>query len=256
MSRVRASSSAALAVLLALIGVLAACAEPPAVPSLDAVREERSLTMTSAWVRAAAAAEQYIERDWPEAVYPPLQFERWVEQDRALAEVAACMDRILGRTAGVISPSGTVTFNPRPTKEPTWALPVAQQRCSLQIVPWSGLYPFGGPIEQEWVRHQLTVALPNCVRHWGAELVIPNLDAAVDASIYPTSAGRSVGATQSVWLAAELRFVDDATARQIRATCTDPGRTLVQLGPAEIRSIEIGPSGDGLTGADGSSVDQ
>jgi len=244
------------ALTVALVVTLSGCTASPTAPSIDAVSNERSFTMTAAWLRAAAAAEQYIERDWPEAVYPPLKFERWVDQDRALAEVAACMNRILGRTAGAISPSGILTFAPRPTKEPTWALPVAQQRCSLQIVPWSGLYPFGGPIEQEWVRHQLTVALPNCVRHWGAELVIPNLDAAVDASIYPTSAGRSVGATQSVWLAAELRFVDDATARQIRATCPDPGRTLVQLGPAEIRPIEIGPSGDGQTGADGSSVDQ
>lgn len=230
-----------------LVAALAGCAAPPAVPTLDAVRAERSLTMTSAWLRAAAATEQYIERDWPEAVYPPLEFERWVEQDRALAEVAACMDGILGRTAGAISESGIYTVAPRPTKEPTWALPVAQLRCSVQLVPWTGLYPFGGPVEQQWVRHQLTVALPQCVRRWGAELVIPDLDAAVDASIYATSTGRTVSATQSVWLAAELRLVDPATAQQIRATCPDPGRTLAQLGPAEIRPVEFGPSGGGLT---------
>lgn len=215
---------------------LTGCASPPGVPDLDAVREERSQTMTAAWQRAADATEKYIERDWPEAVYPPLEFERWVDQDRSLAEVAACMNTILGRTAGSISASGLYEVAPRPTKEPAWALPVAQLRCSVQLVAWSGLYPFGGPVEQEWVRHQLTVALPNCVRRWGAELVIADLDAAVDASIYPTSSGRSVSPTQSVWLAAELRNVDEATARQIRATCPDPGRILVQLGPAEIRS--------------------
>lgn len=239
------------AVCAALIVLaLAGCAAPPAVPSLDAVRAERSLTMTSAWMRAAAATEQYIARDWPEAVYPPLEFERWVEQDRALAEVAACVDTILGRAAGMISESGIVTLTPRPMTEPAWALPVAQLRCSLQLVPWTGLYPFGGPVEQEWVRHQLTVALPQCVRRWGAELVIADLDAAVDASIYPTSTGRSVSAMQSVWLVAELRRVDAATAQHIRATCPDPGRTLVQLGPAKIRPIEFGPSGSGYTGAD------
>ncbi len=240
----------------AAFGVLAlgGCAEPPAVPSLDAVRDERSVTVTSAWLRAAAATEQYIERDWPEAVYPPLQFERWVEQDRALAEVAACMDGILGRTAGAISETGVYTLRPRPTKEPTWALPVAQLRCSVQLVPWTGLYPFGGPVEQEWVRHQLTVALPQCARRWGAEVVIADLDAAVDASVFPTSTGGSLAPTQSVWLAAELRHVDPGTARQIRLACPDPGRTLMGLGPAEIRPIEFGPSGGGLTGADETAV--
>jgi hypothetical protein len=226
-----------LAISVVLIVVaLAGCATPPAVPSLDAVRAERSATMTEAWQRAADATQQYIERDWPDAVYPPLRFERWVEQERALAEVAACIDGILGRTAGSISETGIYTLAPRPTKEPTWALPVAQLRCSVQLVTWTGLYPFGGPVEQAWVRHQLTVALPQCARRWGAELVIPDVDAAVDASIYATSAGGSLSATQSVWLAAELRLVDAATAQQIRATCPDPGRTLVQLGPAEIRS--------------------
>ena len=86
------------------------------------------------------------------------------------------------------------------------------------------------------MRHQVTVALPACVRRWGADIEIADVDAAVDASIYPTSSGRSVEPLQSVWLAAQLRNVDEATARQIRATCPDPGRTLTQLGPAEIRS--------------------
>ena len=86
----------ALVVAAALMTVaLSGCADAPAAPSLDAVREERSLTVTSAWLRLAAATEQYIERDWPEAVYPPLEFERWVEQDRALAEVVECMDTIV-----------------------------------------------------------------------------------------------------------------------------------------------------------------
>lgn len=246
----------ALVVAAALMTVaLSGCADAPAAPSLDAVREERSLTVTSAWLRLAAATEQYIERDWPEAVYPPLEFDRWVEQDRALAEVVECMDTIVGRATGAISESGLLTLAPRPTKEPTWALPVAQLRCSVQLVPWSGLYPFGGPVEQQWVRHQLTVALPQCARRGGAELVISDLNAAVDASIYPTSTGRSVSAMQSVWLVAELRLVDPATAQQIRATCPDPGRTLVQLGPAEIRPIEFGPSGGGLTGPEQTGVE-
>lgn len=243
--RRRAALAAALAVL-----AVAGCAAPPAVPSLDAVRDERSLTMTAAWLRAAAATEQYIERDWPEAEYPRLRFERWVEGDDAQAEVVGCIDEILERPSGTISPSGIVDFVPRPEGEPEWALPVAQLRCSVQLIAWTGLYPFGGEVEQEWVRHQLTVALPQCVRRWGAELVIADLDAAVDASIYPTSTGRSVSATQSVWLAAELRRVDAVRAQQIRAACPDPGRTLVQLGPAEIRPPEFGPSGGGLTGAE------
>ncbi len=236
MSRARAVLIAP--VVVVLVTALSACAAPPVVPSLDAVREERSATMTTAWQRAATATEQYIERDWPEAVSPPLQFERWVEPDRALAETAACIDKLVGRIAGSISESGIYRLAPRPTKEPVWALPVAQLRCSVQLVTWTGLYPFGGPVEQEWVRHQLTVALPQCARRWGAELVIDDLDAAMDASIYPTSTGRSVSATQSVWLVAELRRVDAATAQQIRLACPDPGRSLVRLGPAEIRPAE------------------
>jgi len=238
----------------ALAGVLAGCAAPPVVPSLDEVRAERSLTVTSAWLQAAAAAEQYIEADWPEAVYPPVRFERWVEQERALNEIQACIDRTLGRAAGAITEGGFLELAPRPTAEPTWAFPVAQQRCKLQLVPWSGFYPFGGPVEQEWVRHQLTVALPNCVRRWNAELVIPDLNTAVDASIYPTSTGTALIASQSVWLAADVRRVDAATAQQIRESCPDPGRTLVQLGPAEIRPVEFGPSGDGRIGVNNETV--
>jgi hypothetical protein len=216
--------------------ILAGCAGPAGVPDLDDVRAERSVTMTAAWQRAADATEAYIERDWPEAVYPPLAFERWVESDRALSETAACIDRILERRAGSISSTGIYTLAPRPEKEPQWALPVAQLRCQVQIIPWSGLLPFGGPTELEWVRHQLTVALPNCVRHWGAELVMSDLNAAMNASIYPTSTGNSSTPVQSVWLVATLRNADAATARQIRATCPDPGRILAQLGPAEIRA--------------------
>ena len=146
------------------------------------------------------------------------------------------MNRVVDRTAGSIGETGLLVLNPRPTGEPAWELPVAQVRCSLQVIAWTGLYPFGGPVEQAWVRHQVTVALPACVRRWGADIEIADVDAAVDASIYPTSSGRSVEPLQSVWLAAQLRNVDEATARQIRATCPDPGRTLTQLGPAEIRS--------------------
>ncbi|MEN9621053.1 MAG: hypothetical protein RL499_1246, partial [Actinomycetota bacterium] len=213
------------AVLALVVGLaLSGCAAPAPVPSLDAVRDERSATITAALVRAAMAAEEYIERDWPEAVHPPLAFERWVESDRAMAEAASCLDRILERRAGAISPEGVYTLAPRPTTEPEWEIPVAQLRCSIEVIPWSGEYPFGGPVELEWVRHQLSVALPNCVRRWGAELVIADFNAAMNASIYPTLTGNSAEPVQTVWLAATLRNADIATARQIRATCPDPGR--------------------------------
>jgi hypothetical protein len=241
----RAALAAGTAAGLAAVLALSACAQPLAVPSLAAVQDERSVTMTAAWVRAAAATEEYIARDWPEAEYPPLRFERWVEAEEAIPATLACMDDLLGRPAGTVSTSGIFTPAPRPEGEPSWQLPVAQLRCQVQLIPWTGLYPFGGPVEQEWVRHQLTVALPACVRQWGAELVIADLDRAVDASIFPTSSGREVVATQSVWLAAELRGADAATEARIRAQCPDPGRTLAQLDPAEIRSIDVGPAGSG-----------
>lgn len=224
---------------------VAGCAERPAAPSLEQVREERSLTMTAAWVRAAAATEQYIERDWPEAEYPPLRFERWVEEQDVIPATLACMEGILDRTVGTVSTNGIVSLFPRPDDEPTWQLPVAQLRCQVAYISWTGLYPFGGPLEQEWVRHQVTVALPACVRRAGAELVVANLDRAVDASIFPSSASGELAATQSVWLAAELRGADAATAARIRSQCPDPGRTLAQLGPVEIRSIDVGPTGEG-----------
>ena len=243
MSGLRGVMPAVIAGVLTLS--LSGCAEPPTAPSLDAVREERSLTVTSEWLQAAAGTQQYIARQWPEAVRPALRFERWVEPERALAEWATCIDQILDRASSSTSGRGILEFGPRPATEPTWALPVAQLQCQMQLVPWSGFYPFGGSLEQEWVRHQITVALPNCVRRWGGELVVPDLAAAVDASVYPTSSDGSAGATQSVWLAAELHRVDEATAQQIRLGCPDPGQTLVQLGPAEIRSLDFGPSGDG-----------
>lgn len=220
----------------AFVVALTGCAASPAAPTLDEVQDERSRTVTEQWRLASDAATEYLEAEWPEAVYPPLTFERWVEPERQLADVLQCMNRVIDRTAGSIGETGLLVLNPRPTGEPAWELPVAQVRCSLQIIAWTGLYPFGGPVEQAWVRHQVTVALPACVRRWGADLVISDLDAAIDASIYPTSSGRSVEPLQSVWLAAQLRNVDEATARQIRATCPDPGRMLTQLGPAEIRS--------------------
>ncbi|MDO9591423.1 MAG: hypothetical protein Q7J04_09805 [Microcella sp.] len=214
---------------------LGGCAATSAAPSLDEVVDERSRTATDLWVQTAAAAEAYVQREWPEAVFTPLAFDRWVEPERYTAEVLQCMNVATGRTVGSVV-RDSIVLAPRPTKEPTWALPVAHVRCSAQISPWSGLASFAGPVEQAWVRHQITVALPACVRRWGADLVIADVDAAVDASLYPTSSGRSVEPMQSVWLAAQLRNADDLTARHIRATCPDPGRTLTQLGPAEIRS--------------------
>lgn len=243
--RALAAGGVGAAVAVAATLALGGCAAQPDVPSLAAVEEERSLTMTAAWVRAAAATDEYIARDWPEAEYPPLRFERWIESGSAVEETLACMEEILDRPVGGQEERGVVDLLPRPEGEPTWQLPVAQLRCQVQLIPWTGLYPFGGPLEQEWVRHQLTVALPACVRRWGGELVIPDLDRAVDASIFPTSSGREVVATQSVWLAAELRGVDAMTQARIRALCPDPGRTLAQMGPVEIRSIDVGPAGSG-----------
>jgi len=216
--------------------VLTSCAPQPGVPTIDEVADERSRTMTEVWQQAADAAQGYIDRDWPDAVLPPLTFDRWVEPELLLSEVLDCMNRTTGRTVGAIGQNGLLQLRPRPTKEPEWALPVSQVRCSIAIAPWTGLYPFGGPLEQEWVRHQLTVALPACVRRAGAELVIRDLNAAVDASIYPTTSGELGEPTQSVWLVASVHGVDDATAAQIRATCPDPGRVLMSLGPAEIVS--------------------
>lgn len=220
----------------AVVVSLTGCAATPVIPTLDEVQEERSRTVTEQWRLAADAASEYLEAEWPDAAYPPLTFERWVEPERQLADVLQCMNRVVDRTAGSIGETGLLVLNPRPTGEPAWELPVAQVRCSLQVIAWTGLYPFGGPVEQAWVRHQVTVALPACVRRWGADLEIADVDAAVDASIYPTSSGRSDEPLQSVWLVAQLPHADEATARQIRATCPDPGRTLTQLGPAEIRS--------------------
>lgn len=231
-----AATAPARALVVAAALVLTSCASSPSVPSLDDVADERSRTMTAVWQQAASAAQDYIDRDWPDAVVPPLTFDRWVEPEFLLSEVLDCMNRKTGRTVGSIGQNGLLQLDPRPTKEPEWALPVAQVRCSLAIAPWTGLYPFGGPLEQEWVRHQLTVALPACVRRAGAELVIRDLDAAVDASIYPTTRGQSDPPTQSVWLVAQVYGVDEATAARIRSTCPDPGRLLIELGPAEIVS--------------------
>lgn len=240
-----ARAVAAIVGALATSLTLAGCADEPAVPSIAAVQAERSVTVTAAWVRIAAATEDYIAREWPEADSPPLRFESWVDGEAGTTATLECMEGLLGRPAGGVEPSGVLALLPRPAGEPAWALPVAQLRCEVAYIPWTGLYPFGGPVEQEWVRHQLTVALPACVRRWGAELVIPDLDRAVDASIFPTSSGREVVATQSVWLAAELRRVDVVTEARIRAQCPDPGRALAQLAPPEIRSIDVGPTGSG-----------
>jgi hypothetical protein len=238
----RTTAGRTIAVSLASSVALASCASQPGVPTIDEVADERSRTMTEVWQQAATSAQAYIDREWPDAVLPPLTFDRWVEPEALLSEVLDCMNRTTGRTVGAIGEDGLLQLRPRPTKEPEWALPVSQVRCSIAIAPWTGLYPFGGPLEQEWVRHQITVALPACVRRAGAELVIRDLDAAIDASIYATSEGIPGAHTarspalpaQSVWLVAQLNGADESTARQIRATCPDPGRELVQLGPAEI----------------------
>jgi hypothetical protein len=91
----RGCVTAAHAVVLTLF--LSGCAEPFTAPSLDAVREERSLSVTSEWLQAAAGTQQYIARQWPEAITPALRFERWVEPELALAEWATCIDQILDR---------------------------------------------------------------------------------------------------------------------------------------------------------------
>ncbi|UYN84558.1 MAG: hypothetical protein KIT89_05100 [Microcella sp.] len=225
-----------------LIVALTGCASTAAAPGLDEVIDERSRTATDQWLRVAAEADAYLRREWPDAVHPTLAFDRWVAPERYASEVLQCMSLATGRTVGSVVRNNLV-LAPRPAKEPTWALPVAHVRCTVQLSPWSDSAAFGGPVEHAWVTHQVTVALPACVRRWGGELVIDDLEAAIDASIYPTTGGLSsapAGALaaeplQSVWRVAELRNVDDATAQQIRATCPDPGRALSQLEPPAIR---------------------
>ena len=71
MTSTRRVAGAGVVVVVAMSLALAGCAPTPDVPTLAAVEEERSLTMTAAWIRAASATEDYIARDWPEAEYPP-----------------------------------------------------------------------------------------------------------------------------------------------------------------------------------------
>ena len=111
-----------------LVVALTGCAAPPAAPTLDEVQAERSRTVTEQWRLTADAAAEYLEAEWPEAVYPPLRFERWVEPERQLADLLQCMNRVVDRTAGSIGETGLLVLNPRPTGEPAWELPVAQVR--------------------------------------------------------------------------------------------------------------------------------
>jgi len=235
---------------IAVVATLGGCTAPAAQetsPSLDAVREERSIDATADWLRLAAGMRQYITAEWPDAAFVSPQFERWVDPAEWPAAVATCTDAILERPAGVLSGGGISERIPRPPTEPDWAFEVALSDCSLRFIPWSGSYASVGEVEHSWARHQITVALPNCVRRWGAELVVPDLNAAIDSVLYPTSAPDSATAAQSVWRGVALRRVDSSIEQQIRASCSDPGQTLAQLGPPEIRSLEFGPSGDGRT---------
>lgn len=192
-----------------LVAALAGCAATTTAPRLDEVIDERSRTATDQWLRVAAEADAYLRREWPDAVHPTLAFDRWVAPERYASEVLQCMSFATGRTVGSVVRNNLV-LAPRPAKEPTWALPVAHVRCTVQLYAWSDDIAFGGPIEHAWVTHQVTVALPACVRRWGGELVIDDLEAAIDASIYPTTAGLSsepggmlaTEPVQSVWRAA------------------------------------------------------
>jgi|GEM_PF-2203688 len=253
MTRARGFVPRALSVIsaIAVVATMGGCTAPAAqetIPSLDAVREERSIAVTADWLRMVAGSRQYITAEWPDAALVSPQFERWVDPAEAPAAVATCADEILERPASMISDGGISERTPRPPTEPDWAFEVALSDCSLRFIPWSGSYVSVGEVEHSWARHQITVVLPNCVRRWGAELVVPDLNAAIDSVVYATSAPDSATATQSVWRGVALRRVDLSTEQQIRASCTDPGQTLAQLGPPEIQSLEFGPSGDGRTG--------
>ncbi|KQV26670.1 MULTISPECIES: hypothetical protein [unclassified Microcella] len=228
---VAARSAVAASLLLA---ALAGCASPTAAPAvtIEDVVAERSATISAQWRAAVAHSTRFVRERWPEAELE-IAFDRWVPVEDIDEARAACLSETLGREVTVTEASGLLQVGPGPVSEPVWRAPVADIGCGLSVQPWSSLYPFGGPVERQWVREQLLIELPACASSLGARLIVPDVDAAIDGAIYPTSVGRSVSAMQSVWPHVEI--VGDPTAQaRVRAQCTDPGPALLALDPPEI----------------------
>ncbi len=230
------ASVVGLALALALAaGVLGGCAAPTAAPTvtIDDVVAERSETISTQWRTAVAQSTRFVRERWPEAELT-VGFEAWVPVERIDEARAECLSVALGREVSQSETDGFLQVGPVPAAEPEWRVPVADIGCGLSLQPWSGLYPFGGPVEQQWVREQLAVTLPQCARQLGARLIVPDVDAAIDGVIYPTSVGRSVSAMQSVWPYVRIVAPDPLIELQVQRLCPDPGRILLDLEPPEI----------------------
>ena len=200
--------------------------------TLDDVVAERSETISQQWRAAVANSTRFVRERWPEAELT-VAFDRWVPVEALDEARADCLSEALGREVTVTETQGLLQVGPVPPTEPAWRAPVADIGCGLSLQPWSGLYPFGGPVEREWVRQQLLVELPACARGVGARLVVPDVEAAIDAAIYPTSVGRAVSPMQSVW--PHVRIVaDPVDAIAVQRLCPDPGQVLLDLEPPEI----------------------
>ncbi|GAA1701376.1 hypothetical protein GCM10009792_22060 [Microcella alkalica] len=212
----------------------AGCAALPAQPTvtIEDVAAERSATISSQWRAAVAHSTRFVRERWPEAELE-VAFDRWVPVEAIDEARAACLSETLGREVTVTEASGLLQVGPGPISEPAWTATVADIGCGLSVQPWSSLYPFGGPVERQWVREQLVVELPACASSVGARLVVPDIAAAVDGAIFPTSVGRSVSAMQSVWPHVEI--VGDPLVRaRVLTQCADPGQVLLGLEPPEI----------------------
>ena len=217
-----------------VLSALSGCASPAAAPpvTLEDVAAERSATISSQWRAAVAHSTRFVRERWPEAELE-IAFDRWVPVEKIDEARAACLSETLGREVTVTEASGLLQVGPGPISEPAWTAPVADIGCGLSVQPWSSLYPFGGPVERQWVREQLLVELPACASSVGARLVVPDVDAAIDAAIYPTSVGRSVSAMQSVWPHVEI-VADPLQRARVLTQCADPGKVLLDLAPPEI----------------------
>ncbi len=207
--------TARLALAAALVlSALAGCASPAAAPpvTLEDVAAERSATISSQWRAAVAHSTRFVRERWPEAELE-IAFDRWVPVEKIDEARAACLSETLGREVTVTEASGLLQVGPGPISEPAWTAPVADIGCGLSVQP--------------------LVELPACASSVGARLVVPDVDAAIDAAIYPTSVGRSVSAMQSVWPHVEI-VADPLQRARVLTQCADPGKVLLDLAPPEI----------------------
>lgn len=227
-----AASAAVVATIVAGSALVASTAARTEPLGLDDVVAERSEIVSIQWRAAAANSTCFVRERWPEADLT-VAFDRWVRVEALDEARADCLSEALGREVTVTETQGLLQVGPVPPTEPAWSAPVADIGCGLSLQPWSGLYPFGGPVEREWVRQQLLIGLPACARGFGARIVVPDVEAAVDGAIYPTSVGRAVSPMQSVW--PHVRIVGDPSATmRVQRLCPDPGQVLLDLEPPEI----------------------